>query len=84
MGIFKKARVMINRARLSRQAKANRRYKFYVEVLDNLVYVVMVDEKGDEVSRGHGHIFHEGAFGVAQAASYSMKKLAEKLNGGRL
>lgn len=37
------------------------------------------DESKTEISRGHGHIFHDGALGIAQAASYAMKKLYQKL-----
>lgn len=39
------------------------------------------DEK-TEIGRGHGHIIHSGAFGVAQAAAYALKRIAANLDGG--
>ena len=53
-------------------------------MLENLVVGIMYEVKGStktEIVRGHGHIIHEGALGKAQAASYSLKKIYEKLGG---
>ena len=36
-----------------------------------------------EVSRFHGHIIHHGTIGVAQAASYAMKKIYIGMNEGK-
>lgn len=60
-------------------------YKFEFEYLDNVVVAVFYEVKGDtktEIGRGHGHIIHEGALGIVQAASYGLKKMFEKMNGG--
>ena len=57
------------------------------EVVDNLCMAYMYKVENNirtEIGRGHGHIIHEGAIGIAQATSYAMKKLYEKLNNGNL
>lgn len=50
--------------------------------LDNVVvakfYEIGEDYK-TEIARGHGHIIHEGEVGIAQAASYALKKIHQKL-----
>lgn len=60
-------------------------YTYEFEFLENLVvarlYEVTETTK-TEVAKGHGHIFHEGVLGIAQAASYAMKKLYMKIEGG--
>jgi hypothetical protein len=60
-------------------------YSIEFTYAENLV-VARLYELGDdsktEIGRGHGHIFHDGALGIAQAASYAMKKLYERMNGG--
>ena len=53
---------------------------------DNVVTAVMYETVGgveQEISRKHGHIMHDGDIGVAQAASYAMKKLYIGMNGGK-
>jgi hypothetical protein len=60
-------------------------YHFEFDILENLVSARFYEDKGDKTSlicRGHGHIFHDGAVGVAQAASYALKRILEKLNDG--
>lgn len=52
--------------------------RFFHEItyLDSLVLVVLYEATGEgkkELARGHGHIIHEGAAGVAQATSYAMR-----------
>lgn len=57
-------------------------YKFEFDYLDNVVVAVLYEVIGDtktEIERGHGHIIHEGALGIAQAGSYALKKLYEKM-----
>lgn len=65
---------------LSEQEK--NRYVYEFEVLENLVvarlYEVTEDEKR-EIEKGHGHIFHDGILGIAQASSYALKKIYQKL-----
>lgn len=62
-------------------------YTYEFKVLGNVVLAIFYEEVGSiksEVARGHGHILHEGALGIAQASSYAMKKIYEKMNGGNL
>lgn len=57
------------------------------EYLENLVVARLyeiTDGKRVEIAKGHGHIFHDGAYGVAQAASYALKRICDDLNGGSL
>lgn len=62
-------------------------YTYEFEVLDNLVVARLYEVKGGqkiEVMKGHGHIFHDGIYGIAQAASYACKRICEDMNGGML
>jgi hypothetical protein len=62
-------------------------YEYEFDYLEDVVVAKLYEVNGDtktEIERGHGHIIHEGALGIAQAASYALKKLYEKLNGGTL
>lgn len=62
-------------------------YRFEVYRADNVMVAVMYEdgcESEREIGRFHGHIIHEGAIGVAQAASYAMKKLYTSMNGGSM
>ena len=57
------------------------------EYLEKLVVARLYKvEDGEmvEIAKGHGHIFHDGAYGVAQAASYALKRICDDLNGGSL
>lgn len=62
-------------------------YRFEVFQADNNVMTaVMYEIDGDierEVDRQHGHIIHKGEIGVAQAASYAMKKIYTGMNDGK-
>lgn len=60
-------------------------YTYEFEYLENLVVARLYEVKGDEkteIAKGHGHVFHDGVFGIAQAASYALKRIAIDLNGG--
>lgn len=62
-------------------------YAYEFDYLDNVVVARLYQIDGDkktEIGRGHGHIIHGGAFGVAQAASYALKRIAIGLGGGCL
>ena len=57
------------------------------DYLENVVVARFYEIRNDvktEIGRGHGHIIHEGAIGIAQASSYALKRLFENLNGGSL
>lgn len=56
------------------------RYFHEIRYLENIVLVILYEATEDgnvEIARGHGHIIHEGAAGVAQAASYAMRRIWE-------
>lgn len=60
-------------------------YDFEFEYLENLVVARLYEYKDNHkklVARGHGHIFHDGVLGIAQAASYALKKLYKFLEEG--
>jgi hypothetical protein len=62
-------------------------YYHEFDYLENVVVARFYEVRDDvetEIARGHGHIIHEGAIGIAQAASYALKKILEKMNDGSL
>lgn len=63
-------------------------YRYEFEFLDTVVVATLyeTDYKGVEkqIAKGHGHIIHEGQIGIAQAASYAVKRIYEALNGGAM
>ena len=57
-------------------------YGYEFDFLDRVVVAILYeyeDDRKTEVARGHGHIIHEGVAGVAQAASYALKKIYQAL-----
>jgi hypothetical protein len=59
-------------------------YCYEFDYLDNVVVARFYKIKGEEkteITRGHGHIIHEGEIGVAQAASYALKRIYMNLGG---
>ena len=59
-------------------------YYHEFDYLDNVVVARFYEVKGEEmteIARGHGHIIHEGALGIAQASSYALKRIYQKING---
>lgn len=59
-------------------------YRFETDIAeDNVVIAIMYEDYEDgssrEVTRGHGHIIHEGALGIAQATSYAMYRLYKRM-----
>ena len=64
----------------------SKEYRFEVFQAENVMVAVMYEIDGDterEVKRYHGHIMHDGIVGIAQAASYAMKKIYIGMNGGK-
>lgn len=60
-------------------------YAIETEIADNVVIGIIYeidDGKKYEVCRGHGHIIHEGAEGIAQACSYAYRKALESIDSG--
>lgn len=62
-------------------------YRWEVFQADNNVVTAVMYEVVDgverEIDRQHGHIIHSGEIGVAQAASYAMKKIYIGMNDGK-
>ena len=54
-------------------------YRHEFDYLENVVVARFIEIDGDgnetEIERAHGHIIHEGALGIAQAASYALKQI---------
>ena len=50
-------------------------YSIEVDHADNVIIVRLLDANDNEVARGHGHIIHDGALGIAQAVSYASRRL---------
>ena len=60
-------------------------YKIEAEIADNVVIVILYEIGGElktEICRGHGHIIHEGAEGIAQACAYASKQALAKIDSG--
>ena len=66
---------------ISELEKKSYQYEFdYLEkVVVARLYEVGEDYK-TEIARGHGHIIHEGAEGIAQAASYALKRIYKNIS----
>lgn len=68
---------------ISELEKATYEYEF--EFAENLVIARLYEVKTDSrkmIARGHGHIFHDGALGIAQASSYALKRIYKFLEDG--
>ena len=69
-------------------AYTEKTFSFDINLLDGVVVAIMYEEYEDgrkvELCRGHGHQIHRNAVGLAQAASYAMKRLYTSMNGDRL
>jgi hypothetical protein len=55
------------------------------DIADNVVIGIIyevVDGEEIEVCRGHGHIIHEGAEGIAQACAYAYKRAFLQIDSG--
>lgn len=52
------------------------------DVVVAVFYEVDAGGKKREIARGHGHIIHEGALGIAQAAGYALKKIRDEVEEG--
>lgn len=54
-------------------------YRYEFDYLENVVVARFIEIDGNgnetEIERAHGHIIHEGARGIAQAASYALKQI---------
>jgi hypothetical protein len=60
-------------------------YSYEFDFAENLVIARLYEHKGESkkmIARGHGHIFHDGALGIAQAGSYALKRIYKFLEDG--
>lgn len=58
-------------------------YTFNATVENNVAVVCMIAKQGEKTwvhARGHAHILHDGAVGMAQAVSYASKRMFESLD----
>lgn len=65
--------------------RAQPQYMVEASITDGVVIGIIYEvENGEryEVCRGHGHIIHEGAEGIAQACSYAFKKAFAEIDTG--
>lgn len=65
--------------------KRNVTYRHDIAYLENVVCVRLMEVADDgtetEIAKGHGHIMHDGALGIAQATSYAMKRIYFDVRG---
>jgi hypothetical protein len=72
------ATVMIFSEGMLEVAPEEVKYEHEFEYLDGVVvakFYEIRDGVKKEIGRGHGHIIHAGKLGVAQAASYALKRI---------
>ena len=62
-------------------------YTYEFDFLENVTVARLYAVDGDgiktEIAKGHGHLIHDGALGIAQSASYALKRIYKDLNGGK-
>ena len=67
------------------EPREDKEYSIETTIADGVVIGIIYEVEGDkkyEVCRGHGHIIHEGAEGIAQACSYAYRKAFERIDSG--
>lgn len=60
-------------------------YRIAMEIADNVVICIIYEIRNGietEVCRGHGHIIHDGAEGIAQACAYASKRALFAIDSG--
>lgn len=70
------------KAELLEEVNEDVSYDYEFDYCDNVVIAILYEYREDsktEIARGHGHIIHEGALGIAQAASYALKRIYYKM-----
>ena len=70
------------RSELLEEVNEDVSYGYEFDFCDNVVVAILYEYKEEsktELARGHGHIIHEGAIGIAQAASYALKRIYYKM-----
>ena len=57
-----------------------------IDIADNVVIATLYESAGGvqkPLNKGHGHLIHEGALGIAQAASYACYRLYKSMEGAK-
>lgn len=58
-------------------------FSFEVDIpSENNIVIVKMLADGNEIARGHGHLIHAGAEGIAQAMSYACKSIWNDIKSG--
>ena len=55
-----------------------------IDIEENVVIATLyecTDDAKTVISKGHGHLIHEGELGIAKAASYACMRLYKKIGG---
>lgn len=55
-----------------------------IDIANNVVIATMYESLGGvqkPIHKGHGHLIHEGEYGIAQAASYACMRLYKSMGG---
>ena len=55
-----------------------------IDIANNVVIATMYESLGvvqKPIHKGHGHLIHEGEYGIAQAASYACMRLYKSMGG---
>ena len=55
-----------------------------IDIAHNVVIATMYESVGGvqkPIHKGHGHLIHEGEYGIAQAASYACMRLYKSMGG---
>ena len=63
---------------IEEEEQAAKTYTYEFDYLDTVVTARLYEVDGDtmtQIAIGHGHIIHDGALGIAQAASYALKRI---------
>lgn len=67
------------------EIKVQSEFVVKTDIADNVVIGIIyevIDGEEVEVCRGHGHIIHDGAEGVAQACAYAYKQAFLQIDSG--
>lgn len=63
---------------IEEEEQAAKTYTYEFDYLETVVTARLYEVVGDvktQIAIGHGHIIHDGALGIAQAASYALKRI---------
>lgn len=61
--------------------EAQNGFRFSVQIIGENVVVARMHDGDAQLGVGHAHVFHGGALGIMQAASFAMKRCYESMGG---